>query len=100
MFSIDGAFLGPSSEVPDRSTKNSKKVYQKRILLQNMTSGELEIAFLVGMRRTLKLWLSKERNCCRLNYSTFHLPWARSLCCLSRKIHIENKEEILRWTVK
>ena len=34
----------------------------------------------------LMLWLSKEINCCRFNCTTFHLPWARLLCCLSKEL--------------
>ena len=46
-----------------------------------------------------QVYAALERDCCRFNCSTFRLPWARSLCCLSKEFRIEKKEEILRWTV-
>ena len=32
----------------------------------------------------VRSWTQKERNCCHFNCATFCLPWARSLCCLSK----------------
>ena len=41
------------------------------------------------------VWLSKERNCCRFNYATFRLPWACSLCCLSKEFASKKREKFL-----
>ena len=43
----------------------------------------------------LLLWLSKETNCCRFNCATFRLPWARSLCCLSKEFVSKKRKKFL-----
>ena len=50
MFSIDGAFLKPSSQLPDISWQNASKTYQKGhkkyFFSEKMTSGNSGDAFL------------------------------------------------------
>ena len=43
----------------------------------------------------LILWLSKERSCCRINFATFRLLWARSLCCLSKEFASKTRKKFL-----
>ena len=45
--------------------------------------------------RKKMLWLSKERNCCRFNCATFRLPFARSLCCLSKEFASKKRKKFL-----
>ena len=45
--------------------------------------------------KALMVWLSKERNCCRFNCATFRLPWARSLCCLSKEFVSKKRKKFL-----
>ena len=40
-------------------------------------------------------WLSKERNCCRLNWATFRLRWAHLLCCLSKHFASKKSKKLL-----
>ena len=43
----------------------------------------------------LLIWLSKKRNWCHFNCATFHLPLARSLCCLSKEFASKKKKKFL-----
>ena len=54
VFSIDGAVFSVTSELPDISTQNSARIYQKshksEYFSEKMTAGNSEEAFLAGVR--------------------------------------------------
>ena len=57
VFSIDGALINEISELPDIAKQSRIKFYQKghnnEFFSEKMTSGNSEVTFLVGVRRTL-----------------------------------------------
>ena len=57
MFSIDGAFVSATTELPGISMENSPKVYQKghnsELFGEMKTSGNAKVEVLAEMRRKL-----------------------------------------------
>ena len=76
-----------------------KKYITDTLLALPFDFYKLAIVFRVSLlflkRESLLLWLSKERNCCCINFATFCLPWAHSLCCLSKEFASKKRKKFL-----